>query len=119
MDFNDTPKEATYRAKAHEFLASHAPSKKLPQQDLASQPPQVELLKAAKIWQSLKADHGFACITWPKEFGGPGGSAIESVIFCPRGRAVRYSSWDFSGQSGYLYADGDQTGSRRCKATIC
>ena len=81
MDFNDTPTEATYRAKAHEFLASHAPSKKLPQQDLASQPPQVELLKAAKIWQSLKADHGFACITWPKEFGGPGGSAMESVIF--------------------------------------
>ena len=81
MDFNDTPTEATYRAKAHEFLASYAPSKKLPQQDLASQLSQVELLKAAKTWQSLKADHGFACITWPKEFGGPGGSAMESVIF--------------------------------------
>jgi len=40
-----------------------------------------ELLHAAKKWQALKADHDFACISWPKEWGGPGGSAIEGVIF--------------------------------------
>jgi alkylation response protein AidB-like acyl-CoA dehydrogenase len=81
MDFNDTATEATYRAKAREFLSSHAQPKKLGQQDLASRLSQDELVQAAKAWQALKAEHGFACITWPKEWGGPGGSAMESVIF--------------------------------------
>jgi alkylation response protein AidB-like acyl-CoA dehydrogenase len=53
----------------------------LGQQDLASQLSQVELLKAAKTWQALKVDHGFACITWPTELSGPAGSTMESVIF--------------------------------------
>jgi alkylation response protein AidB-like acyl-CoA dehydrogenase len=81
MDFNDTPTEASYRAKARNFLTAHARPKKLGQQDLSSQLSQDELVLAAKAWQALKADHGFACITWPKEWGGPGGSAMESVIF--------------------------------------
>jgi alkylation response protein AidB-like acyl-CoA dehydrogenase len=81
MDFNDTPTEASYRAKAREFLNSHVQPKRLGQQDLASRLSQDELVQAAKAWQALKADNNFACITWPKESGGPGGSAMESVIF--------------------------------------
>ena len=32
-----------------------------------------ELLKKAKDWQAKKAAAGYACITWPKEWGGRGG----------------------------------------------
>jgi len=81
MDFNDTPTEASYRAKAREFLNSHAQPKRLGKQDLASRLSQDKLVHAAKAWQALKADNNFACITWPKESGGPGGSAMQSVIF--------------------------------------
>jgi alkylation response protein AidB-like acyl-CoA dehydrogenase len=81
MDFNDTPAEAAYRAKARAFLEANAQPKKVGQQDLASRLSLDELVTAAKTWQALKAEHGFACITWPREWGGPGGSAIESVIF--------------------------------------
>jgi alkylation response protein AidB-like acyl-CoA dehydrogenase len=35
----------------------------------------------AKSWQAKKADAGYACITWPKEWGGAGGTPIQSVIF--------------------------------------
>src|SRR5208283_4941601 len=32
-------------------------------------------------WQAKKAAAGYAQITWPKEWGGPGGTPMESVIF--------------------------------------
>jgi len=35
----------------------------------------------AKAWQAKKADAGYACITWPKEWGGAGGTPLQSVIF--------------------------------------
>ena len=81
MDFNDTPTEAAYRAKARAFLEANAKPRKVGQQDMASRLAPEELVTAAKAWQALKAEHGFACITWPTEWGGPGGSAIEAVIF--------------------------------------
>ena len=38
-------------------------------------------MAASKAWQAKKADAGFACITWPKEWGGPGGQGWQSQIF--------------------------------------
>src|SRR3984957_10193037 len=35
----------------------------------------------AKAWEARKAEGGYAQITWPKEWGGGGGTPIESVIF--------------------------------------
>ena len=40
-----------------------------------------ESLARAKAWQAKKADAGFAAITWPKQWGGRGGSPIEQVIY--------------------------------------
>jgi alkylation response protein AidB-like acyl-CoA dehydrogenase len=81
MDFNDTPAEAEYRKKALDFLTKHAPMKRLGQPSLSTTLAPADLLAAAQIWQKKKADYGFSCITWSKEYGGPGGSAIESIIF--------------------------------------
>ena len=35
----------------------------------------------AKAWQKKKADAGWACLHWPKEYGGRGASPIERVIW--------------------------------------
>ena len=81
MDFEDTPEEAAYRAKAHAFLGAHAESKVIDRPELAKRVSPAELLERARHWQALKADNGFACITWPRAWGGPGGTPIEHVIF--------------------------------------
>ena len=75
MDFSDTPAEAAYRARVAAFLDAHTA-------DLPSYGGEEhERLAIARRWQAIKADNGYACITWSKEWGGAGGTAIEQVIF--------------------------------------
>jgi alkylation response protein AidB-like acyl-CoA dehydrogenase len=79
MDFDDTPEEAQYRQTARTWLEVNAP-KGLPigrVREVAT----ASGLAAAKEWQAKKAEAGYACITWPKDWGGPGGSAMHSVIY--------------------------------------
>jgi alkylation response protein AidB-like acyl-CoA dehydrogenase len=85
MDFNDTPEEAAFRAEVRRFLDANAGRKSatetthrgryIPDANMA------ESLARAKAWQAQKADAGFAAITWPKRWGGRGGSPIEQVIY--------------------------------------
>ena len=82
MDFDDTPDEAAFRAKARAFLDANATRRK---------PGQVEgyrrgqdkpgALDAAKDFQRRKAEAGFAGIAWPREWGGQGGTPIQEVIY--------------------------------------
>ena len=37
--------------------------------------------EVAGIWQATKADAGYACISWPKAWGGAGGTSIDEAIF--------------------------------------
>ena len=39
------------------------------------------ILEVAKAWQKKKADAGWACLHWPKEYGGRGATPIERVIW--------------------------------------
>ena len=84
MDFNDTPDEATFRAEANSWLCEHATplgageagrnalsETNLGEADIAE----------AKSWQKTKADAGWACITWPKEYGGRGATPMQNVIW--------------------------------------
>ena len=73
MDFNDTPEEAEYRAAARAWLDTNVPEHKAISHD--------DDLAAARAWQARKAAAGYAQITWPKEWGGGGGTPIQSVIF--------------------------------------
>ena len=73
MDFNDTPEEAAYRDRAREWLARNVAEHQA--QDHAGD------IAAARAWQARKAAAGYAQITWPKEWGGGGGTPIQSVIF--------------------------------------
>ena len=74
MDFSDTPTEAAFRADVRAFLAANAALK-------SSGAPRPDSLEASRAWQATKARAGFAGLTWPKEWGGQGRSAIEQVIY--------------------------------------
>ncbi|WP_273183973.1 acyl-CoA dehydrogenase family protein [Hyphomonas adhaerens] len=77
MDFNDTPEEAAFRAEARAFLEKHLKPKG---SERASRD-RANMLEKAKAWQKTKAENKFAQITWPKEWGGRGGTAMQNVIW--------------------------------------
>src|SRR5262249_3491915 len=82
MDFEDTPEEAEFRAGVRAFLDGNANRSargngmvyRAGNEDPAFR-------NRAKAWQAKKADAGYAGITWPKQWGGQGGTAIQQVIF--------------------------------------
>ena len=78
MDFNDSPEEAAYRAQVRTWLSANAARKK---GDAESMDEDNFSMKASKAWQATKAAGGYAQITWPKEWGGQGGTPIQQVIF--------------------------------------
>ena len=77
MDFNDTPEEAAFRAEARAFLEKHLK----PKGSAPASRDRVNMLEKAKAWQKTKAENKFAQITWPEEWGGRGGTAMQSVIW--------------------------------------
>jgi alkylation response protein AidB-like acyl-CoA dehydrogenase len=82
MDFTDSPEEAAYRAKARAWLEANAP-KDPSTATLMGEEGALDLddMARAKAWQARKAEGGYAQITWPKEWGGGGGTPVEQVIF--------------------------------------
>src|SRR3954453_1663684 len=76
MDFNDTPEEAAYRAEVRAWLEKNAPKKAVADDGEGG-----GSMAASKAWQAKKAAAGYAQITWPKEWGGAGGTPIQQVIF--------------------------------------
>jgi alkylation response protein AidB-like acyl-CoA dehydrogenase len=83
MDFNDTPDEAAFRREARRWLEENA-SLRAPGQrafNLADQRGDPNRVERAQDWQARKADAHWACITWPKEYGGRDASPIQSVIW--------------------------------------
>src|SRR5215468_2124588 len=82
MDFNDTPDEAEFRASARAWLDANAerlkPGERAPGLESRADPAAIQ---RAQAWQAKKADAGWACITWPKEYGGRGATPIQNVIW--------------------------------------
>ena len=77
MDFNDTPEEAAYRKQVREWLEANAPKAR----EGSADPEAGDGMAASKAWQARKAAAGYACITWPREWGGQGGTPVQQVIF--------------------------------------
>ena len=82
MDFNDTAEEAKFRAEVRAWLEANAKPKD-PNKARAgrSNKAEADRLASARVWQAKKAEAGLAAITWPTEFGGLGGTPIQSVIY--------------------------------------
>jgi alkylation response protein AidB-like acyl-CoA dehydrogenase len=77
MDFDDTAAQKLFRAEIREWLSNNATPKGAGEV-VGTLDKSYEL---AKIWYKKVADAGYACLTWPQEYGGAGLSQIESVIW--------------------------------------
>src|SRR5271168_1854413 len=85
MNFDDTPAEAAFRGEVRAWIDANAPrelkgdleSSGFGNLDLKG----VDPMAAAKAWQKKKAEAGWACLHWPKEYGGRGATPIERVIW--------------------------------------
>ena len=83
MDLNDTKQEAEFRAEVSAWLDKNAKKKKESQRltPSSSNESLQDYLKRAKEWQAKKAEAGYAAITWAKEYGGLGGTSMQTVIY--------------------------------------
>jgi alkylation response protein AidB-like acyl-CoA dehydrogenase len=107
MDFKDTPEEAAFRAEAREWLEGNARPRA---GEWAFSSPTVvdpvverEYLERCRDWQQTLYDGGWAGITWPEEFGGRGGTPMQSVIF-------RQEQGNYAVTSGFIGAICDLAG---------
>lgn len=73
MDFKDSPEEAAFRLEVRSWLEENVP--KDHEWEGWSE------IKRAKLWQQRKFDADWACLRWPKEYGGRELSAINQVIW--------------------------------------
>ncbi len=79
MDFDDTPEEAAYRAHVRQVLEEHAG-------ELLHLAPGEEAADArtreAKLRRTERvlAEAGLVGVTWPKEYGGQGGTLVQQAI---------------------------------------
>lgn len=85
MNFDDAPEEAEFRSAVRAWLEANAP-KALEPELRRSTFAQVGLtsvnpFEASKAWQKKKFEAGWACLHWPKEYGGRAATPIERVIW--------------------------------------
>jgi alkylation response protein AidB-like acyl-CoA dehydrogenase len=85
MDFNDSPEEAAYRATVRDWMASAAPG--FSEHDPGES--EHHFVRRARGWQARKFEAGYVGITWPRQAGGQGDSAIRQIIFLQE--EARYS----------------------------
>jgi alkylation response protein AidB-like acyl-CoA dehydrogenase len=86
VDFDDTEEEALFRAEARDWLSQRARPRGdtlAVQRDRNNPDPEAGArhVAACRAWQLALYEGGWAGITWPKVFGGRGGTPIQQSIF--------------------------------------
>jgi len=84
MDFNYTPEEEAFREEVKDWLAENM--KELPRwwanPEVLGPEIDSDEHREFNIWWHRKLnDAGFVGITWPREYGGRGGTVMEQVVF--------------------------------------
>lgn len=91
MNFKDNAEEAAFRAEARAWLDANAP-RHLESRLIKASAKEVSNVHLpdfdgedpyphCKEWQARKYESRWACLTWPKEYGGRGASPMEGVIW--------------------------------------
>lgn len=90
MDFNDSPEEARIRSEVREFLCKYWDERDPNEEGQdglfamfaeESEESAEKMIAEAQKWQKIKAENNWACINWPKQYGGRGGTILENVIY--------------------------------------
>lgn len=83
MNFNDTPEQAIFRSEIRDWLQANAQTRSAgdvrPIQPAGS--PGTIGHEEAQVWYKKKSDAGYACLTWNREHGGAGLSAMHQIIW--------------------------------------
>ena len=85
MNFDDTPSEADFRRTVRDWLDRSAPRELLDDLMAASfgncHLKDRDIVVESKKWQRSKQQGGWACLQWPREYGGRSATPIEQVIW--------------------------------------
>ena len=122
MDFNDTPEEAAFRKEVRTWLDANATRKSDDSKSFRARNDDPNLLKAAKEWQSKKADretdrqliHGDRKAESEDRQPVNSGQALGSFLltgFASKGREQAQGDQDRGGQVAGGVADGSAQGS--------
>ncbi len=124
MNFDDTPQEAAFRSEARGWIEANAP-KEL--EDELSKPRSAasgskndDIVDVAKAWQKKKAEAGWACLHWPKEYGGRGAIADRARDLAAGGGRLRQAGAAVPDRPGHVRSDGDGLSpAKQQKRIIC
>src|SRR5260370_19258963 len=85
MNFDDPPQEAASRAEARQWIGANAPKEfeaELSKSSLGRiRLQKAEIVDVGKAWQKKKAEAGWACLHWPKEYGGRGAAPVREGVW--------------------------------------
>jgi alkylation response protein AidB-like acyl-CoA dehydrogenase len=69
-----TEEDEEFQRRFRSWLDEHVPHGPAPTA-------QVELQQYCQAWQSIMADHGWAGVSWPRQFGGLGATAVQQYLY--------------------------------------
>jgi alkylation response protein AidB-like acyl-CoA dehydrogenase len=77
MDLRFTPEEVAFRDEVRAFIRDNLPPDIRERMRLGYSPRKEDIV----AWQRILNRRGWAAMSWPKEWGGPGWTAIQKMIF--------------------------------------
>ena len=77
MDLRFTPEERAFREEVRTFIRENLPADTRDRMKLGHPPRKEDTVR----WQRILNAKGWAALSWPKEWGGPGWTAIQKMIF--------------------------------------
>jgi alkylation response protein AidB-like acyl-CoA dehydrogenase len=77
MDLRLSPEELAFREEVRTFIRDNLPTDIRDRMRLGHGPRKEDTVR----WQRILNKKGWAGLSWPKEWGGPGWSAIQKMIF--------------------------------------
>ena len=84
MDLRLTPDELAFREEVRAFIRDNLPADTRERMRLGYSPRKQDTV----AWQRILNQKGWAAISWPKEWGGPGWSAVQRMIFIEENQAA-------------------------------
>src|SRR4051812_40934162 len=77
MDLRFTPEEVAFREEVRAFIRDKLPAEIRERMRLGYPPRKQDTI----AWQRILNKRGWAAYSWPKEWGGPGWSAVQRMVF--------------------------------------